>query len=38
MGPGGYEFGDYWRVGLPLEVVIVAAAIPLLLLAWPLTG
>lgn len=38
MGPGGYEFGDYWRVGLPLEVVIVAAAIPLLLLAWPLAG
>ncbi len=38
MGPGGYEFGDYWRVGLPLEVVIVAAAIPMLLLAWPLMG
>jgi len=38
MGPGGYEFGDYWRVGLPLEVVIVAVAIPLLLLAWPLAG
>jgi di/tricarboxylate transporter len=38
MGPGGYEFGDYWRVGLPLEVVIVAAALPLLLLAWPLAG
>ena len=36
MGPGGYRFGDYWRVGLPLEIVIVAVAIPLLLWAWPL--
>ena len=36
MGPGGYHFSDYWRVGLPLEVVIVAVAIPLLLWAWPL--
>ena len=36
MGPGGYHFGDYWRVGLPLEIVIVAVAIPLLLWAWPL--
>lgn len=36
MGAGGYRFGDYWRVGLPLEVIIVAVATPLLLLAWPL--
>lgn len=36
MGPGGYKFGDYWRMGLPLEVIIVAVAIPMLLLAWPL--
>ena len=36
MGPGGYKFGDYWRVGLPLEIVIVAVATPLLLLVWPL--
>ena len=36
MGPGGYRFGDYWRVGLPLEVVIVAVAFPLLLIVWPL--
>lgn len=33
MGPGGYKFGDYWRVGLPLEILIVAVATPLLLLA-----
>jgi len=37
MGPGGYRFSDYWRIGLPLEIVIVALATPLLLLVWPLT-
>jgi di/tricarboxylate transporter len=36
MGPGGYRFGDYWRMGLPLEVLIVAVAIPMILLVWPL--
>ncbi|MPY88490.1 MAG: SLC13 family permease [Luteitalea sp.] len=36
MGPGGYRFGDYWRVGLPLEGVIVLVAIPAILFAWPL--
>ncbi len=36
MGPGGYRFGDYWRMGLPLEIVIVTVAIPLLLFFWPL--
>ncbi len=36
MGPGGYQFGDYWRMGLPLEILIVTVAIPLLLLFWPL--
>jgi len=36
MGPGGYKFGDYWRMGLPLEIVIVAVALPLLLIVWPL--
>jgi di/tricarboxylate transporter len=36
MGPGGYHFGDYWRMGLPLEIVIVAVALPLLLVVWPL--
>ena len=30
MGPGGYGFGDYWRLGLPLQVLIVAAAVPVL--------
>ena len=36
MGPGGYQFGDYWRMGLPLEILIVVISIPLLLWIWPL--
>ena len=36
MGPGGYRFGDYWRMGLPLEVLIVVVSVPLILLFWPL--
>ncbi len=36
MGPGGYEFGDYWRVGLPLEILVIAVSIPMLLIVWPL--
>ena len=34
MGPGGYRFGDYWRVGLPLEILIMAVAIPLIMWVW----
>ena len=36
MGPGGYKFGDYWKMGLPLEILIVAGAIPLIAVVWPL--
>ena len=36
MGPGGYRFGDYWRMGLPLEILIILVAIPMILLVWPL--
>lgn len=35
MGPGGYAFGDYWRVGLPLEVIIVLVSVPTILMVWP---
>ncbi len=35
MGPGGYRFGDYWRMGLPLELVIIIVAVPLIMLFWP---
>ncbi|TKR55037.1 SLC13 family permease [Allopusillimonas ginsengisoli] len=36
LGPGGFRFGDYWRMGLPLEIVVTLIAIPMLLLVWPL--
>ena len=36
LGPGGYRFGDYWRVGLPLEIVIAVLGTPLILHFWPL--
>ena len=36
LGPGGFRFGDYWRMGLPLEVLVVAVGLPVLLMAWPL--
>ncbi len=36
MGPGGYRFGDYWRIGLPLEILVLVIAIPAILVFWPL--
>ncbi len=36
MGPGGYKFSDYWRMGLPLEILIVVTGVPLILYFWPL--
>ncbi|MEQ8697687.1 MAG: SLC13 family permease [Bauldia litoralis] len=36
LGPGGYAFGDYWRMGLPLELIIVAVGVPAILVFWPL--
>lgn len=36
MGPGGYHFGDYWRMGLPLTLLIAVAAVPLIMVVWPL--
>ena len=35
MGPGGYRFGDYWRLGLPLSIIVILVAVPLLLVVWP---
>ncbi|MDZ4381938.1 MAG: SLC13 family permease [Parvibaculum sp.] len=34
MGPGGYRFSDYWRLGLPLEIVVTLVAVPLIMLFW----
>ena len=36
MGPGGYRFGDYWRMGLPLDIIIIAVSTPLIVWFWPL--
>lgn len=36
LGPGGFRFSDYWRLGLPMEIIVVATATPMLLWIWPL--
>ena len=36
LGPGGFRFSDYWRLGLPLELLVVVVSLPLLLWVWPL--
>jgi di/tricarboxylate transporter len=36
LGPGGYKFSDYWKMGLPLEILIVLVGTPLILYFWPL--
>ena len=36
LGPGGFRFGDYWKFGLPMEILVVAISVPLLLIVWPL--
>jgi di/tricarboxylate transporter len=36
LGPGGFRFGDYWRLGLPVELLVVGVSIPMLLWVWPL--
>ena len=37
MGPGGYKFSDYPRLGLPLSIIVVVVAVPLLMIVWPLS-
>lgn len=36
LGPGGFRFGDYWTLGLPLEIIVIAVSVPMLLIVWPL--
>ncbi|WP_372865906.1 SLC13 family permease, partial [Pseudomonas sp.] len=36
LSPGGFRFGDYWRLGLPMEILVVLVSVPLLLVVWPL--
>jgi di/tricarboxylate transporter len=35
MGPGGYRFGDYWRLGLPLSILVIVLGVPLIAVVWP---
>jgi di/tricarboxylate transporter len=36
MGLGGYRFGDYWKLGLPLSLLVIGLGVPLIMLVWPL--
>lgn len=36
LGPGGYRFGDYWRLGLPLSLIVLAVATATIPMVWPL--
>ncbi len=36
LGPGGFRFGDYWKLGLPIELLVIAVSVPMLLFVWPL--
>ncbi|HEY8569097.1 SLC13 family permease [Microbulbifer sp.] len=36
LGPGGFKFGDYWPMGLPMELLVIAVSVPMLLWVWPL--
>ncbi len=36
LGPGGYKFSDYWRMGLPLEILVIAVSVPAILIFWGL--
>jgi di/tricarboxylate transporter len=36
MGPGGYRFGDYWQLGLPLSIIVLVVGVPMIALVWPL--
>ncbi|MFY9941010.1 MAG: SLC13 family permease [Desulfobacterales bacterium] len=38
MAPGGYRFGDYWRLGLPLSILVTVVAVPLILYFWPMAA
>ena len=34
MGPGNYKFTDYWRMGLPMDILIILVSIPMILFVW----
>ena len=36
LGPGGFRFGDYWRLGVPVQLLVMVVSLPMLLRMWPL--
>jgi di/tricarboxylate transporter len=36
LGPGGFRFGDYWQLGLPLEILVIGIGVPMILMVWPM--
>jgi di/tricarboxylate transporter len=36
MGPCGYRFGDYWKLGLPLSIIVLVVGVPLIMIFWPI--
>jgi len=36
LGPGGFHFGDYWRMGLPVDLIVISVGLPMLMWVWPL--
>ncbi|MBW8365903.1 MAG: hypothetical protein K0M39_15240 [Rhizobium sp.] len=36
LGPCGFRFGDYWRMGLPLDMIVIGVNLPMLMWVWPL--
>ena len=38
MGPGGYRFADYPRLGAPLSLIVIVVGLPMILWVWPLSG
>lgn len=35
LGPGGYAFNDFWRLGLPLQIIVAVVAVPAIMIVWP---
>lgn len=38
LGPGGFRFVDCWRMGLPVDLLVIVVGVPMLLLGWPLSA
>jgi di/tricarboxylate transporter len=38
MGPGGYRFSDYWKLGLPLSIMVLVVGVPVIAMVWQLSA